>query len=485
MQQCLSKLPKELKIQSNGGKQENDDDDDDGVEPVSPTGQYLSSKALNSCILAVLESQVPIDDLHVSTQLRHLLLPINARFSSIMVLDKKGVKQWKRVEIKLEDHIKIHIFKDELSIESYDNYLDEYLTKLAMDPLPQDKPLWEFHIFNYPTRNAPAHAIFKLHHALGDGYSLMGSLLSCARRTDNPSLPLTFPIPKTKTNDHVKLKEGCMSLLPTTLCAISETLVDFGASLVIPSWNEDDITPIRNIKEESNLHISTLGLSLDQIKLIKTKLGTTVNDTVSGILFLGIRLYMQGCDMKYSKSRSTAMVMFNTRNIRGYMSVQEMINANTKIWGNKFTYLQIKLPKLIHSKSSNPLDFVYEANKQIARCRNSPKIHLNIKTLEFLRKHKGSEAAAEKIRSKLKQSSMAITNIVGPVQQISLANHPVKGMYFMPTGCPQSLVITIMSYMETLRIGLGIEKGFIDSDKLKSSIHKAFELIYEAATKSS
>ena len=73
------------------------------------------------------------------------------------------------------------------------------------------------------------------------------------------------------------------------------------------------------------------------------------------------------------------------------MSVEEMINANTKIWGNKFTYLQIKLPKLIDSKYLNPLDFVYEAKKQIARCRNSPKIHLNVKRLEFLRKHKGSE----------------------------------------------------------------------------------------------
>ena len=86
MQQCPLKLPKELKIQSNGGKQENDDDDDDGVEPVSPTGQYLNSKALNSFILAILESQVPIDYLYVSTQLRHLLLPINTRFSSIMVI---------------------------------------------------------------------------------------------------------------------------------------------------------------------------------------------------------------------------------------------------------------------------------------------------------------------------------------------------------------------------------------------------------------
>ncbi|GAB4824999.1 hypothetical protein Ancab_007872 [Ancistrocladus abbreviatus] len=97
------------------------------------------------------------------------------------VVDEKGERQWKRVDVKLEDHVKTPIFPDGLSPKSYDKYFDDYLTKLAMEQLPQDKPLWEFHIVKYPTSNAAGHGIFKIHHALGDGYSLMGAFLSCLK----------------------------------------------------------------------------------------------------------------------------------------------------------------------------------------------------------------------------------------------------------------------------------------------------------------
>ena len=109
------------------------------------------------------------------------------------VTDRKGEKQWKRVEVKLEDHVKIPIFPIGLLPESYDEYLDNYISKIAMNEFPHNKPLWEIHIVKYPTSNAASAIIFKLHHALGDGYSLMGALLSCLQRTDDPSLPLTFP----------------------------------------------------------------------------------------------------------------------------------------------------------------------------------------------------------------------------------------------------------------------------------------------------
>ncbi len=61
-----------------------------------------------------------------------------------------------------------------------------------MDQFPQNKPLWEVHIIQYPTNNAAGNLIFKFHHSLGDGYTLMGVLISCLQRADNPSLPLTF-----------------------------------------------------------------------------------------------------------------------------------------------------------------------------------------------------------------------------------------------------------------------------------------------------
>lgn len=32
---------------------------------------------------------------------------------------------------------------------------------------------------------------------------------------------------------------------------------------------------------------------------------------------------------------------------------------------------------------------------------------------------------------------MALTNMIGPVEEMALANHPVKGLYFVVTGAPQ------------------------------------------------
>lgn len=57
------------------------------LEPVSPTGQYLNSSVLSLTILGILESEIPIDDeLQTLPLLRDVFLPINSRFSSIMVL---------------------------------------------------------------------------------------------------------------------------------------------------------------------------------------------------------------------------------------------------------------------------------------------------------------------------------------------------------------------------------------------------------------
>lgn len=60
--------------------------EDAGEEPVSPSGQYFNSKTLSVCILAVLEFEIPIDDSCAMDLLQNLFLPINPRFSSIMVM---------------------------------------------------------------------------------------------------------------------------------------------------------------------------------------------------------------------------------------------------------------------------------------------------------------------------------------------------------------------------------------------------------------
>lgn len=78
---CKMVMPKEVKVVRKQEEEEEMADD----EPVSPTGQYFNSSALSVAVLAIFESDVPIDDSPTMSTLQNLFLPISPRFSSIMV----------------------------------------------------------------------------------------------------------------------------------------------------------------------------------------------------------------------------------------------------------------------------------------------------------------------------------------------------------------------------------------------------------------
>ncbi|KAH7533364.1 hypothetical protein FEM48_Zijuj04G0123000 [Ziziphus jujuba var. spinosa] len=333
------------------------------MEPVSPLGQYCNSSVLSISVLVILEMGIPIDD----SQTMSLLRDVNTN----------GKKQWKKVEVKLEDHVNVPIFPSGLSLESYDRYFNDYLSKIAMERFPQNRPLWELHIIKYPNTNAAGNVVFKLHQSLGDGYSLMGALLSCLQRADNPSLSLTFPSRKRSKLQSDKEK-SLFSFVPQIFSSAFNTLSDFGRSILKSNLFEDDQTPIRSGDDRVEflpITITTVAFSLDKLKLIKSKLGVVL-----------------------------------------------------KILG-------------------------------------------------------GHEVAARYVTKTLRSSSMTISNMIGPVEEMSLANHPITGFYFVGAGLPEDLGITIVSYMGKLRVAFRMAKGHIDSHKLKSCVENAFETIFEASNK--
>ncbi|XP_061362897.1 wax ester synthase/diacylglycerol acyltransferase 11-like isoform X2 [Gastrolobium bilobum] len=337
------------------------------TEPVSPSGRYFNSSIICAYVFGFLESEVPINDSQTMYLLKHVFLPINPRFSSIMVRDKHGKMMWKKVEVRPEDHIKFPIFPKNESSEFYDQYFDEYVSKIMMERTPQEKPLWEIHMIKYPTSNAAGTLIFKLHHALGDGYSLMGALLSCLQRADDPSLPLSFPSRKSSESPP-PYEKGFFKWFPSTIFSFFKSISDFGWSIAKSSMIEDDKTPIRNGDEGVEFQpsvLSNISFSLDHIKQIKSKLGVAV-----------------------------AKHMYGT----------------------------------------------------------------------------------------LRNSSVVMSNLIGPVEPMALANHPVKGLYFTMTGGPESINIAVMSYTRVLRVTLKTQKGFIDEQKFKFCMVKAFEDISKAAT---
>ncbi|GAB4832003.1 hypothetical protein Ancab_006020 [Ancistrocladus abbreviatus] len=192
--------------------------------------------------------------------------------------------------------------------------------------------------------------------------------------------------------------------------------------------------------------------------------------------------------MKLENSRSALLVLLNTKNFNGYKFVKEMMTIGTKApWGNHIAFLQVLVPKPSNSESFDPLEFILSAQKSIKTKRNSLTLPLIGQILETIRKYRGSEAAAKFIHKTLKNSSIGLSNSIAPVEQMALANQPVKGLYFMVVGvscAPQSIAITAVSYMQNLRIAMGVEKGFLDLQKFKMCLENAFQLMLEAASKS-
>ncbi|XP_042068119.1 wax ester synthase/diacylglycerol acyltransferase 3-like [Salvia splendens] len=450
-------------------------------EPVSPTGQYFTSSVISVSVIGVLESEIPIDNSNSLSLLKDVFLPINPRFSSLMVKDRNGKKHWKKVDVKLEDHLQFPKLPEGKTPEFYDDCLRDYLSRISMEEFPQSRPLWEVHVFQYPTKNAMGNVIFKLHHSLGDGFSLMGALLSCMERADDPRIPLTLPsmIPAGRINggDH-----SFCQRISKNFSGIVNTVVDFGWSLLKSSVLEDHKSPVRSGEEGVEFRpitITTLTFSLDQIRQIKASLHVSINDVVCGVVFLGIRLYMQAMKQDLTDAKSTALVLLNTRNIRTYKTISEMVEPDDdeSTWGNRFAFLHVPLPKM----TADPLNFVHKANKLIRRKKNSAALVLTGKLLDALRKLRGPEVTAKYIHSTLKNTSMTVSNIMGPVERMALSNHPVKGLYFMVVGVPQNLTITMVSYMGKLRIALGTENGLIDSPKFKSCLQNAFDTILKSA----
>uniref|UniRef100_A0A6N2KWN2 O-acyltransferase WSD1 C-terminal domain-containing protein n=1 Tax=Salix viminalis TaxID=40686 RepID=A0A6N2KWN2_SALVM len=157
-------------------------------EPVSPSGQFLSSSILSLSIIAVTEFEAPFDDSQAIPFLKDVFLPVNPRFSSIMVADKDGVKRWKRVEVRLTDHVNFPVFTTGMSTQFYDECFVS-IFQMAMKQLLEAAIMGSYIIL--PTSHA-ASSIYSSYPFLGDGFSLW-ELSFLVSRADAPPLPLTFP----------------------------------------------------------------------------------------------------------------------------------------------------------------------------------------------------------------------------------------------------------------------------------------------------
>lgn len=218
-----------------------------------------------------------------------------------------------------------------------------------------------------------------------------------------------------------------------------------------------------------------------------------MNDVVTGIIFYGLHRYLltilSGEMNSETNSatvlnemenlRVTALALINTRSLSGLQNIEEMLKSHTETpWGNHFGFLHSRIPL---GKIENPLEFVQRAKRLLERKKMSRAVFLTSKMLSYLTRFRGAQASAKIVYNTGAKTTLAISNLVGPLEKVAMAGNPVKDFFFCLSGAPQTLFVGILSYAGNLRVQAIGTRGYVEADILSTCFAEAFEEIKQAS----
>uniref|UniRef100_A0A7N0U0U7 Diacylglycerol O-acyltransferase n=1 Tax=Kalanchoe fedtschenkoi TaxID=63787 RepID=A0A7N0U0U7_KALFE len=403
------------------------------------------------------------------------------------VIDEKdnGRLKWVKTLVDLEDHV---ITPNVCANEDTkpEKIIEKYVLKLTETPLDKSKPLWDLHLINLRTSDAESVAIFRVHHSLGDGMSLVSLLLACTRQTANPDALPTIPALR-----KAKKQRGFGSFL----MILFNTIVDVFRFILTALFLKDTQTPLRSPPgvEFTARRIVHRTVSLDDMKLIKNHLSATINDVALGVTQAGISRYL---NRKYGELKKESVgsteernnlaknIRFRTAlliNLRpaGIKKMAEMMEKNSDAkYGNGIGFVLLPINIALRD---DPLEYVREAKATVDRKKNSLEAIWNSTIVDAIPKLFGTERASKLSHTAVRHTTGSFSNLVGPLEEVSFYGHPIA---FLAPGCyglPQGLMINFQSYVNKMTMVLSVDETTVpDPDKLCDDIEESLELVKKA-----
>ncbi|KAA8516177.1 hypothetical protein F0562_019356 [Nyssa sinensis] len=298
----------------------------------------------------------------------------NCNHLQVVSKDDGGEIKWVQTEVDLDNHV---IVPDlDPNMDSADKFVEDYVSNLTKTTIDISKPMWDFHHLNVKTSEAHAVSVLRVHHSIGDGTSLMALLLTCTRKASHPDQPLQPPISVTKKSNSNRFWSAPWLVWNT----ITGVFMFLSTALFL----KDTETPLKGPPgvEFSPRRIIHRTVSLDDIKLVKNRMNTTVNDVVVGVAQAGLSRYLNG---RYGETKKDevdvkkknylpksiyfrAILFFNIRPYMGIHADTRKKGSDQVRLGNKIGYVLYPFTIAIRD---NPLDYVHESKAIMDRKKAS------------------------------------------------------------------------------------------------------------------
>ncbi|XP_077224470.1 wax ester synthase/diacylglycerol acyltransferase 11-like [Tasmannia lanceolata] len=429
--------------------------------PVTPAGRFFLQPKMQNVIHCVVGVHLPIDIENTKAELEKTLLK-HPRFCSLLVRDKNGVEHWKKTKVEIDRHVFIRTTKPEYEdSETEEDLVNRYLSDLAISPpLDETKPLWEIHVLQ-----SHKCLVLRVHHALGDGISLISLFLACCKRVDNPELPPTIPGPNPNRRNSYSMFGRGWKLIKSVWFTLIYVL-DFGlhslcvrdAQTVISGGAGVELWP---------RSLATARFSLDDMKVVKKAVNGTINDVLFGIISFGLATYLElrGTKSSQKRLRITGLALVNTRHSPGLQDLQSLMRKKSKSrWGNQMGY--ILLPLYLQEKVDSPLEYVKRAKTMLDKKKLSLEARCSYKLGSFVMSLFGPKIATSINYNIIANTTFTISNVVGPKDEMMFAGNPITYIRTTSTSIPHAITMHMMSYMDKAEMQILVAKEIIPDPRV-------------------
>ncbi|OIW00829.1 hypothetical protein TanjilG_08268 [Lupinus angustifolius] len=440
-------------------------------EPLTPAGRLFLQPDTQQIVHCAIGLKNPIQLEIVKQEINNSSLVEHPRFRSLLVHDRNGIEHWRPIQIDLNSHL---IIIDQ-PLPQGDAGLNQYLSDLSIQSngLSMDKPLWEIHVLM--SHNC---LVFRIHHSLGDGISLMSMLIASCRNLNNPHQLPNLHLPSSTNPSKPVGRGGGINLwkLVVTMCFCVLFAVEF---VLRCFWIRDRKTAITGGAgvELWPRKMATASFLLQDMKTVKNAVrDATINDVLFAIISSGISRYLDSRSSNGLRDglQLTGLAMVNLRKQPGLQDLSDLMKSNSGArWGNKFG--MILLPVYYHrSNNSNPLEYLKRAKAMIDRKKQSFEALFSYKIGDIVMSTLGPKFASYLNYRILCHTSFTISNVVGPQEEIMMGGNPVTFLRANNSALPHALILNMVSYAGRADMQVQVAKDIIpDPDFLAKCFEDA------------
>lgn len=352
--------------------------------------------------------------------------------------------------------------------------LQDFVAELASRPLDKSHPLWQFHIIE--DYEGGVALVTRIHHAIADGISLIGVMLSITDEGDALTPPAAPPHEDTgfraalaplldAVDQGLKLTGTVMDIAksPAKVMEIMRHGPGVAAELAwLLTMPTDSETRLKGKLSGEKRVAWCEPISLREVKGVGHALGCSVNDVLLGCVAGALRDYLAAKGDVTDKLEIRALVPVNLR-------PAALVNGEL---GNHFGVFALSLPV----GEANPVLRLHEVRRRMQELKDS---HEALVTLGL---QAGLGYAPRLVQEQmfdllLGRATAVMTNVPGPQWELRLAGAPIREVIFwVPQSGPIGMGVSILTYNGKVQFGLIADADLVpDPDLVVAGFAQQFE----------